>query len=125
MEINDEFRRGVAAELRMLDVSDIGDDDNIVDSPEESGILFSRILEIANDYRPGLHYAMSHFVARDAVDLFADLIDRPTCQMVECTIDHGSRSWGMRCTACGEEFEHMKPSYGWRYCPNCGAEVEQ
>ena len=55
----------------------------------------------------------------------ADLIDRPTCQMVECTIDNGSRSWGMRCTACGEEFEHMKPSYGWHYCPNCGAEVAE
>lgn len=121
--INDEQRREVADGLRLLDVSDIGDDDNIVDSPEGSGILFNRILEIANDYRAGLHYFPSHFVARDAVELFADLIDRSTCQMVECTIDHGSRSWGMRCTACGEEFEHMRPSYGWRYCPNCGAEV--
>ena len=55
----------------------------------------------------------------------ADLIDRPTCQMVECAIDHGSRSWGMRCTACGKEFEHMKPSYGWNNCPNCGAEVKR
>lgn len=53
----------------------------------------------------------------------ADLIDRTTCQMVECTIDHGSRSWGMRCTACGKEFEHMKPGFGWRFCPNCGAKV--
>lgn len=53
----------------------------------------------------------------------ADLIDRPTCRMEECTIDHGSRSWGMRCTACGNDFEHMKPGFGWRYCPNCGAEV--
>lgn len=54
---------------------------------------------------------------------FADLIDRPTCEMTECPIDHGSRSWGMRCSSCGTEFEHEKPSYGWRYCPNCGAEV--
>lgn len=121
--VNDKQRRDVAAGLSLLDVSDIGDDDNIVDSPEESWILFNRILEIANDYRPGLHYFPSHFVARDAVDLFAELIDRPTCKMVECTIDHGSRSWGMRCTACGKEFEHMRPSYGWRYCPNCGKEV--
>lgn len=57
------------------------------------------------------------------VERIADLIDRPTCQMVECTVDHGSRSWGMRCTACGEEFEHAKPSFGWRFCPNCGAMV--
>ena len=55
-------------------------------------------------------------------DRLADLID-PTCQMVECTVDHGSRSWGMRCTACGNEFEHVKPGFGWRFCPNCGARV--
>ena len=55
----------------------------------------------------------------------AGLIDRPTCQMVECTIDNGSRSWGMRCTACGKEFEHMKSSYGWHYCPNCGMEIKK
>lgn len=53
----------------------------------------------------------------------ADLIDRPTCEMAECSIDHGSRSWGMRCSRCGTEFEHEKPVYGWRYCPNCGAVI--
>lgn len=53
----------------------------------------------------------------------ADLIDRPTCEMTECSIDHGSRSWGMRCSRCDTEFEHEKPVYGWRYCPNCGAMV--
>lgn len=128
MQINDEFRRDVADGLRLLDVSDIGDDDNIVDSTEESGILFNRILEIANDYRPGLHYAMSNFVARDAVDLFADLIDRPTCFDTE---DKDSKFF--TCGACGFsdskivvipfnlDIRSVKPSY--RYCPNCGAEV--
>ena len=53
----------------------------------------------------------------------ADLIDRPTCEMAECSIDHGSRSWGMRCSRCGTEFEHERPAYGWRYCPKCGAMV--
>lgn len=77
--VNDKQRRDVAAGLRLLDVSDIGDDDNIVDDTEKSAVLFMRILEIANDYRAGLHYFPSHFVARDAVELFADLIDRPTC----------------------------------------------
>lgn len=48
---------------------------------------------------------------------------RRTCRMVECIIDRGSRSWGMRCSRCGTEFEHEKPAYGWRYCPKCGAEV--
>lgn len=53
----------------------------------------------------------------------ADLIDRPTCEMAECIIDHGSLSWGMRCSLCGTEFEHEKPVYGWCYCPNCGAVI--
>ena len=53
----------------------------------------------------------------------AGLID-PTCRMTECSIDHGSRSWGMRCSRCGTEFEHERPAYGWRYCPNCGARVK-
>lgn len=57
------------------------------------------------------------------VERIADLIDRPTCEMTECSIDHGSRSWGMRCSRCGTEFEHEKPVYGWRYCPKCGAMV--
>lgn len=128
--VNDKQRRDVAAGLRLLDVSDIGDDDNIVDSPEQSGILFNRILEIANDYRPGLHYFPSHFVARDAVELFADLIDRPTCFDTE---DNDSDFF--TCSACGFSdrqiavnpftlsLRYVKPSY--RYCPKCGAEVEQ
>lgn len=31
----------------------------------------------------------------------------------------------VRCRGCGREFEHMKPSYGWHNCPNCGAEVKR
>ena len=60
---------------------------------------------------------------QDRLHELADLIDRPTCEMTECSIDHGSRSWGMRCSRCGTEFEHEKPVYGWRYCPKCGAMV--
>ena len=60
----------------------------------------------------------------DVCKRIADLIDPKTCQMVECIIDHGSRSWGMHCTACGEEFEHMDVgSKPFDYCPNCGARV--
>lgn len=61
--------------------------------------------------------------AYEVFNQMADIVDRPTCMMFECSIDHGSRSWGMRCTACGKEFEHMKPGFGWRFCPNCGAVV--
>lgn len=60
---------------------------------------------------------------QDFYEHLADLIDRPTCEMAECSIDHGSRSWGMRCSRCGTEFEHEKQAYGWRYCPHCGAVI--
>ena len=122
MAISNEKRREVARELRELDVSDLGDDGNIVDTPEESGVLFSRILEVANDYRPGLHYAMSHFRARDAVELFADLIDRPAIKPEPS----GRAYW--RCPRCGA-FNYRSavtdccgviPAH---YCANCGAEV--
>ena len=54
-----------------------------------------------------------------------DLIERPTCEMNDCTIDHGSVSWGMRCSRCGKKFEHesREKFNTWRYCPKCGAEV--
>lgn len=64
-------------------------------------------------------------VAIDACEALgiADLIDRPMCEMTECLIEHGSRSLGMRCSRCDTEFEHEKPAYGWRYCPECGAVI--
>lgn len=121
--INDKKRSEVAQKLRELDMSDIEVDGCIIDSPKYVGLLLMRMLDAACDYRDGLHYFPGFFSAQAVVELFADLIDRPTCEMVECTVDHGSRSWGMRCTACGKEFEHVKPGFGWRFCPNCGAKV--
>lgn len=99
---SDKERREVAHRMREFDVSEF----------KESAIV--PFLECL-----GIGYVNW----RGVLDMLADLIDRPTCQMVECTIDHGSRSCGMRCTACGKEFEHMKPGFGWRFCPNCGATV--
>lgn len=122
--ITDEKKREVAQKLRALDMSDIEVDGCIIDSPKYVGLLLMRMLDAACDYRDGLHYFPGFFSAQAVVELFADLIDRQTCEMTECSIDHGSRSWGMRCSRCGTEFEHEKPVYGWRYCPNCGAEVE-
>ena len=121
--INDNKRREVAEELRALDVSDLGDADNVIDTTEESGALFALILHVANDYRPGLHYAMSHFVARDAVELFADLID-PTCHLVGTTSEDGlygptifshELSCGHACDTAWSE----PPAY----CYECGARV--
>lgn len=122
MMITDKERREVAARLRGLDVSDLGDERGIIDTPEEAGALFARMLEAANDYRPGLHYAMSHYVAEDAVELFADLIDRPACRKGE----HDQYFW--RCTRCGafvywDAVTDLCGVIPERYCPSCGAEV--
>lgn len=121
--ITDEKRREVAQKLRALDMSDIEVDGCIIDSPKYVGLLLMRMLDAACDYRDGLHHFPGFFSAQAVVELFADLIERPACEMAECSIDHGSRSWGMRCSRCGTEFEHEKPAYGWRYCPNCGAVI--
>lgn len=141
--IKDSKRREVARRLRELDMSDLGDDRGIIDTTEESGALFALMLDEANDYRPGLHYAMSHFVAKDAVGLFADLIDRPTCKndsefgshtVTVCNYSQ-DECFDFVCSRCGlrlsgdemdnsplmdEEFGHR----ALRYCPSCGAEVE-
>ena len=104
--ITDEQRREVAKELR--DLADTG----CIRYAEE---FYDELREIIAFNRDGSFDGVA--------ESLADLIDRPTCEMTECSIDHGSRSWGMRCSRCGTEFEHEKPAYGWRYCPNCGAEV--
>ncbi len=123
---SDERRREVAEALRGLDVSDLGDGHGIIDTPEEAGALFSRILEAANDYRPGLHYATSHFAARAAVELFADLIDRPTCRMDTDGKRHKSevfaecKQYVWFCSECGSPiYNDLKPSF----CIYCGAKV--
>ena len=120
--ISDEERREVAAELRKLDVSDLGGERNIIDTPEESGVLFDRMLDAANDYRAGLHYFPSHFKARDAVELFADLIDRPTCRNLS-----SKPADVLLCSECGEHVDiayvESCDDYHAKYCPNCGAEV--
>ena len=117
MKPTDEERRKVAARLRGLDVADLGDGHGIIDTPEEAGALFSRILEAANDYRPGLHYATSHFAARAPVELFAELIEpqERTCRVVP----DGCMG---RCSACGEDV-FADPNHRGGYCPVCGAKV--
>ena len=111
MKISDDERREVARNLREIEERTLLD----VTDGELLDLLAGAV---------GLDgYEGEHFEG-GLLYCLADLIDRPTCKMVECTIDHGSRSWGTRCTACGKEFEHVKPSYGWHNCPNCGAEVD-
>lgn len=116
MEINDEKRREVASKLRSEAEGwrDLFPDATPEGEGIDAAIMFDLIRFVGLDDLSPVHAIYARL---------ADLIDRPTCKMVECTIDHGSHSWGMRCTACGKEFEHMKPSYWWHNCPNCGADV--
>lgn len=112
MTFTSDERREVAQALRGLDES--------IDERGES--------------RPLEHDAILLRAIRAAVgrgDIFqrlADLIDRPTCFDTE-----NKNSKMFTCSACGFSeskltvnpftlsFFHIKP--GYRYCPNCGAEV--
>lgn len=87
--ITDEKKREVAQKLRALDMSDIEVDWCIIDSPKYVGLLLMRMLDAACDYRDGLHYFPGFFSAQAVVELFADLIDRPTCNDVS-DFDHES-----------------------------------
>ena len=115
MVISDEERREVAKRLRVLDAT-ITNRDTLEQAVDKfmkavcGDIPFSQI-----------RYSVRNLCG--LAGILADLIDRPTCQMVECTIDNGPCAWGMRCTASGEEFGRVEPDDGWHYCPNCGAEV--
>ena len=106
--ISDEERREVAAKLRGLD-----------ERIDGVALMCTKLEHDAMALR-----AIRAVVGKgDIFHLLADFIDRPTCRMTDCGIDHGSCSWGMRCSACDAEFEHVKTSFGWNYCPKCGAEV--
>ena len=130
--ISDKQRREVARKLRALDMSDIDVDGCIIDSSKYVCLLLMRMLDVACDYRDGLHYFPGHFSAQAVVELFADLIDRPTCHDV-------GGGYEFRCSACGcvihifrdggfgEDDSAMTVGgdslYAPHYCPNCGAEV--
>ena len=114
--ISDRERREAARELRAMDMTDIEENGCILDSPKYVGLLLMRMLDAACDYRPGLHYFPSHFSAQAVVELFADLIDRPTCRYMYDRV--GDRITPWVCSACG-----CRRSEPPRYCPNCGAEV--
>ena len=120
---SDGRREEVAARLRALDVADLGDEGGVIDDIKQSGWLFCRIVDAANDYRPGLHYFPSHFTAGAVPALLADLID-PTCEYVPI----GDERFG--CSGCGNtvRLDYDVPvrddtPMPFRYCPSCGARV--
>ena len=125
--ITDEKRREVAQKLRGLPINMY----STIDEWEKDGLFINNSVCDEGDYSQIHDAVFGYFPAEymhpgdyeELHDRLADLIDRPTCEMDECSIDHGSRSWGMRCSRCGTEFDHEKPAYGWRYCPKCGAMV--
>lgn len=119
--ISDRERREAARELRAMDMTDIEENGCILDSPKYVGLLLMRMLDAVCDYRPGLHYFPSHFSAQAVVELFADLIDRPTCVMTDIGDEFEQR---YVCSGCHSEFDMSDfERFPYRYCPNCGAEV--
>lgn len=60
-------------------------------------------------------------IKRDLIDDWNRRAER-TCRMVDARWDDGQCTWGCRCSACGDRFEHETGKM-WRFCPNCGAKV--
>ena len=109
--ITDENKREVAQKLRALDMSDIEVDGCIIDSPKYVGLLLMRMIDAACDYRDGLHHFPGFFSAQAVVELFADLIDRPTCNLIEDEDGYTA------CSECGCTALCMRDA---TYCPACG-----
>lgn len=117
--ISDEERREVAQKLRALDMSDIEVDGCIINSPEYAGLLLVRMLDVACDYRDGLHHFPVFFSAQAVVNLFADFIDRPTCRNLGLEEGTNGEDYDFFCSRCGFASDVVDPGY----CPHCGAEV--
>lgn len=96
--ISDDERRAVAARMREI----------LRDDPH--GWLDAMVMNAVTD-------VMGEGVAIGGT--VADLIDRPTCRI--CATDHEYED-SVRCDRCRMTFR--RPWEPFKYCPNCGAEVE-
>jgi predicted RNA-binding Zn-ribbon protein involved in translation (DUF1610 family) len=99
MEINDEERREVAAQMREI----------MRRSPNcfLENMVVRSILDVI---REGVTIG----------ETVADLIDRPTCRSVSADQNR------FECSECGFEMPIWDGDGGWMafyFCPNCGAEV--
>lgn len=119
--ITDKERREVSAELRALDVSYIGVNGRIIDSPKDAGLLLIRMLDVVFAHHDKLHYFPGFISARSVVELFADLIDRPTCLLELTDVEtHGNAKVRIyECSECGRTCEEIYGKY--ERCPHCGA----
>lgn len=102
--ISDEKRRDVAHRMREFDVSEF---------KESSIVPFLECL--------GLGYVDW----RGVLDRLADLIDRPTCQMKSTP-----KSSYRTCSRCGafvrkDAATNCSEVIPVKFCPNCGAEVDE
>lgn len=119
MEITNEERREVAERLRrqarwMNKNKDWYDKDDV-----DQGNRAYR--NIADSVEEGSNFGNNY---EETVRKLADLIDRPTCKKEE----HDEYYW--RCTRCGGFvcWDAVTDCCGvipTRYCPNCGAEVQE
>lgn len=110
--ISDEKRREVAQELREL---------------RHTTYYREEVVENIRDVISIADPVNTFREPEDVYKFLADLIDRPTCQDTKERVD------SFTCSSCGfsegkivfnpftYSFRTIKP--GWKYCPNCGAEV--
>lgn len=47
-----------------------------------------------------------------------------TCTLRHVRWDDGQCTWGCKCSACGDRFEH-ETGECWNYCPYCGSRIER
>lgn len=101
MRISDEQRREVAKELRKITTP------GCIRYAEE---FYEELREIVASDLDGSFDGVANSLA--------DLIDRPTCHIIET--DHEFED-SVRCDRCRTTFN--RPWEPFKYCPNCGAEV--
>ena len=113
--ITDNKRREVAKELRKqlryMRENDMYEKD--IDALECGNRTYRNIAYSVEDYG---NFNKGNYA--NIVELLADLIDRPTCHIIET--DHEFED-SVRCDRCRTTFN--RPWEPFKYCPNCGAEV--
>lgn len=116
--ISDSQRRDVAARLRGLDV-EITNRDTL----ERAVDKFMKAACGDIPFSP-IRYSGRNLCG--LANIFADLIDRPTCRNIYDEDEDGACANGFQCSACGHVVEDCEGYYvngTWNYCPNCGKEV--
>lgn len=58
-------------------------------------------------------------------NVLADYIERPECEWGDGAFYNGRNEYGVVCSNCECAFEDEAEARQWRYCPNCGARVNE